>query len=89
MARTQTTLRLPTMTMTVLSADPPAKYNRNHGTLTTATTLTMFCVPLTIPTIQAYFRRTSKGEKMRPKVQHWKDKKQIPTKRCIHWFLSG
>ena len=29
--------------MTVLSADSPAKYNGNHGTLTTATTLTMFC----------------------------------------------
>jgi hypothetical protein len=54
MARTLTTLLLLTMTMTVLSADPPAKYNGNHATLATATTLTMFCVPLTIPTIPAH-----------------------------------
>jgi hypothetical protein len=39
MARTLTTLLFLTMTMRVVSADPSAKYNRNHGTLTTATTL--------------------------------------------------
>jgi hypothetical protein len=35
------------------------------------------------------YQESSGGEKKQPKVQHWKDKKQIPTKRFIPWFFSG
>jgi hypothetical protein len=73
----------------IVTANPPAKNHGNHGILTKLTTLTVFCAPFMIPTTPAHIRRGSKAEKKRPTVQHWKDKKQFPTKRCIPWFLSG
>ena len=67
MARTLTiqlaNLPLLTVTLTILTANPPAKNHGNHGTLTKLTTLTIFCAPLTIPTITAHIRRGSKGDR--------------------------